>query len=193
MIIIKNKNLKASSNSTKIIISMIWLVQQFHKLIVILNSDESPSQISAGFILGFLIGGSPFNYVYSLILFLLLGILKVNFTSGLFAILISSLLTPILDPIYHHIGHYLLVTSTGLEGFWTTLYNMPIFPLTNFNNTIMLGSMVVNLLLSILLFFLIKKLILSYRETIMTKIKNSKLFKLLKASKLVKWYSRIVV
>src|SRR5213076_946198 len=72
----------------------------------------------------------------------LIVILNVSFPG---AMLGWALFVPVgflLDPVFDRIGHTLLVETPALMPLWTALYNMPVVPLTNFNNTVVLGSLV---------------------------------------------------
>ena len=57
-----------------------------------------------------------------------------------------------LDPVFHAIGLGLL-QAPSLRELWTSMYNTPLVPYTNFNNTIVLGSVVGWLALAVPIFF----------------------------------------
>ena len=59
-------------------------------------------------------------------------------------ILVVSFLSTFLDPVTNGLGRWLL-TMPSLHGFWTHLYNMPVMPWTDFNNTVVLGSLAVGI------------------------------------------------
>ncbi len=72
---------------------------------------------------------------------------------------------------------------------WTALYNTPLIPFTNFNNTVTLGSFVAWVVTAIPIYFLGRWAIGRYRETYGARVMNSKFFKGLKASKVYNVYS----
>jgi uncharacterized protein (TIGR03546 family) len=113
------------------------------KLLKILRSAASPNQISFGFIVGMIIGLTPLWTLHNLILFIILIILNINIGMALFSLAIFSATAYLLDPLFHHIGYFMLVDLTFLQGLWTTLYNLPIIALSRYNNTIVMGSLVV--------------------------------------------------
>jgi uncharacterized protein (TIGR03546 family) len=76
----------------------------------------------------------------------------------------------------------------SLEPLFTTLYNMPIIPLTRFNNSIVMGSAIVTVVTAPLMFFLSRSIILKYRQTIVAKFKETKFWKAIKATSLYNWY-----
>jgi len=56
-------------------------------------------------------------------------------------------------------------------------------PLTNFNNTVVLGSLVFALVFAIPLFFALRRAVARYRETVGARVRQSKFYRALTASK----------
>ena len=170
----------------------MFIIQYISKLIKILRSAASPSQIAGGLILGLMIGLSPsFLTLTNLFLVLLLIILNVNIATALFSYAIFSGIGYLLDPWFHSLGYYLLVNVEGLRGLWTTLYKEPLIPYTRFNNTVVMGSFVISLLLLIPVYFLSKSLVIKYREKLEPKVKNWKWVKLLKSNQIYQLYEKL--
>jgi uncharacterized protein (TIGR03546 family) len=94
-----------------------------------------------------------------------------------------------LDPLFDAIGHLLLLGTPALLPFWTWCYNTPIVALTNFNNTIVLGSFVLWVVAFLPLFFLLRWLVTKYRATIYARLQRMRLFQAVKASKLYNLYT----
>ena len=161
------------------------------KIFKILRSDASPTQISAGFIIGMIIGLTPFWTLHNLILIILVIILSVNIGSVLLSFIIFSAIGYLFDPLFHHLGYFLLVEIEVLKGLWTTLYNLPVIALSRYNNTVVMGSLLVALILTIPLFFLIKRGVIYYRENIDTKMQKWKIVKVIKGSKIYNLYEKI--
>ncbi len=57
-----------------------------------------------------------------------------------------SMIGPLLDPLTHRLGFFLLQYEPLLP-VWVELYNLPLVPWTDFNNTVVLGSFVLGLVL----------------------------------------------
>jgi uncharacterized protein (TIGR03546 family) len=169
---------------------IFWTIKQLKKLLKILGEGQTPKQIAGGFAFGALIGLAPFNYLYSFFIFFLILIININITSALFSIVISRLLSGLFDSLAHKIGVILLVKIEILQKFWTALYNMPIIPYTNFNNTVMMGSIVISLILFIPIYFFMKWFVVFYRKNLRAKIENLKIVKLLKMSKLAELFRK---
>ena len=161
------------------------------KLVKILRSDASPNQIAAGFIIGMIIGLTPFWTLHNLLLIILVIILNVNIATAIFSWLIFSGIGYLLDPLFHHFGYFILVDLTILKGLWTTLYNLPVIALSKYNNTVVMGSLAVSLALCLPVYFLVKRGIIYYRENIDAKMQKWKIVKLVKGSKIYTFYERI--
>lgn len=169
---------------------MIWF-KIISKFIKAFRSGESPGKIAAGFSFGFLIGLMPFWTLQGIVLFILLILLNINLAAGTVAILLASLFAYLLDPIFLDIGYFVLTGIPALQGLWVSLYNIPLGPLTRFNNTLVMGTFLSGLVLVFPVFFGMKKLVVVYRERLEDRIKKWKIVQALKGSKLVQLYEKI--
>ncbi len=167
---------------------MFWL-KLIKKLFKALNADASPEEIAGGIVLGAIIGLTPLIALHNLLIFILIIILKVNISAAVFSSLLFGIIGYGVDPVAHIIGERLLLTE-GLNNLWTTLYNIPVIPLTKFNNTVVLGSIIISLVIMLPLFVFSKKFVVIYREKLQQKVQKFKIVKLFKASKLYKIYTR---
>jgi len=125
------------------------ILQFLAKLFKILRSAASPNQIAAGFVLGMIIGFTPFWSLHNLLIIILIFILNVNIATAIFSFAIFSGVAYLFDPWIHDFGYYLLVDVTALNVVWTAMYNIPVIALSRFNNTIVLGSLIISLILTI--------------------------------------------
>lgn len=169
---------------------IFWIIRQVQKFIQILNDGGAPTQIAAGFALGGLLGFVPFNFVYYYLIFCVIIFFNVNITSSLFASVFCALLSPLLDPWAHKLGAWLLIHNETFTPLWTQLSNIPIMPLTNFNNTVMMGSFVLALLLWFPLFFLMRAFVIKYRKSWREKIEKSKFMHIFKLFKVTEWIAK---
>jgi uncharacterized protein (TIGR03546 family) len=158
------------------------LIQQ---LVKALNSEGTPGQVAAGIALGAVFGLTPLMNLHNLVLFGLALILNVSM-AGVF--LGWTVFVPVgfaLDPLFDAIGRALLGAG-GLRGLWTTLYNVPVVPFTNFNNSVVLGSFVFWLVTLVPFYFLWKWAVTRYREKVFAGLKKIHFFKAITASG---WYT----
>jgi uncharacterized protein (TIGR03546 family) len=84
----------------------------------------------------------------------------------------------------------LLIDVGALVGLWTALYNAPLMPFTRFNNSVVLGSLIVSLILFYPVYSAGRLMIVKYRETFMEHFNRWKVIQVLKASSLYRWYTR---
>lgn len=168
---------------------MIWM-KLIKKLFKALNADSDPGEIAGGVILGLILGLTPAFALHNLIVIGLIIILKVNISAAVFSSILFGLIGHFIDPLSVVVGEKLL-TWGALESFWASLYNMPVVPLAKFNNTVVMGSMVLSLVLMAPVFILAKKFVIIYREKFASKVDKLKIVKLLKASKIYKLYQRV--
>ncbi|MBN1153394.1 TIGR03546 family protein [candidate division KSB1 bacterium] len=169
---------------------MFWL-KIISNFIKAFRSGEKPWQIAAGFGVGFIIGLLPSLTLQGVLLFCLLIFFNINMAAGTLGLILSNIIAYPLDPIFHDIGFFILTGIPALENIWTSLYNMPIAPLTKFNNTVVMGSFVAGLILYWPVFWGMKKLVVLYRSGMEQRINKLKIVQIIKGSKLVQLYFKI--
>ena len=167
---------------------MLTLLKLLRSLVKTLHSDGSPAQIAFGIALGAALGLTPIANVHNLLVVLLLAVLNVSFAAGMFAWAVFVPVGFMLDPVFDRLGRVLLVDTPALRPLWTTWDNVPGLALTNFNNTVVLGSVLVWLLLFVPLYVASRIGVVRYRATIGERVKNSRYYKLLEASQLYNVY-----
>jgi uncharacterized protein (TIGR03546 family) len=167
---------------------MLTLFKLLRSLIKTLHSDGSPGQIALGIALGAALGLTPIANAHNVIVLLLLAVLNVSFAAGLLAWGAFVPVGFLLDPLFDRMGSWLLVDQATLRPLWTAMDNVPGLALTNFNNTVVLGSLVFWLLLFVPLYFATKRGVVKYRATIGERVRNSRAYKLLEASQFYNVY-----
>ena len=166
---------------------MFGLIKLIQSLIGALHSEGTPGQLAAGIALGSILGLTPLVNIHNAIVFAAIVLLNVSFAGGMLGWALFVPIGFILDPLFDWIGHQLLLAES-LRGLWTSLYNTPIVPLTNFNNTIVLGSLVFALLFFIPLFLSTRWAVARYRATIGERVRQSKFYRAVMASKVYNVY-----
>ena len=169
----------------------MFIVKLLSKLLKALRSGASPRQISGAFVLGMILGLTPFWSLHNLLVIILIIILNVNISMAIFSFLLFSGIAYIIDPLFHSLGYWLLVDVTALKGLATKLYNTPVIPLSRFNNTVLLGSFVSSLVLLFPVFVLVRKGVVLYREKLEAKVQKWKIVKIVKSSKIYSLYEKI--
>jgi uncharacterized protein (TIGR03546 family) len=166
------------------------MIQDVFRLIRVLHSDRDVRQISLGLALGMILGLTPLYSLHNLVVLLLVLFLRVNLSAVILSWLVFSALAYALDPLFHRLGLFLLTGVGGLQGLWTTLYNMPIVPYTRFNNTILMGSLIVSLAALYPVYWGSRIGIVRYRETFIERLSRWRVVHVLRASTLYRWYMR---
>ena len=159
-------------------------------LIKILHSDASPAQVAGGVALGLILGITPLLNVHNLFILFIILLIRVNLGSATLSFLLFSILAYAVDPLSHQLGLKIL-KSPGLQTLWTDLYNTPGMRLTRFNNSIVMGSLTLSLIMVTPVWLAAFSFVRSYRDTLKVKIDNLRIVKFVKASSAYKWYERI--
>ena len=154
------------------------------KFVKVLRSAATPSQIAWGFALGAVLGLTPFVSLHNFVIIFLIIILNVNIASATLSLAVYSLVAWLCDPLFHTLGRVML-TAPFLNSTWTSLYNVPVAPLTRFNNTVLMGSLIVSILLIVPNFFFFKWFVFKYRDSWNAKIEKWKITQILKGSNFV--------
>ncbi len=159
-------------------------------LVSTLNSEGTPRQIAAGFALGAALGLTPLMNLHNLVVLALACLLNVSFGGFLLGWTVMVPVGFALDPLFNRVGLALL-EAPPLAGLWTAMYNTAGIPLTNFNNSVVLGSVVGWLVLWLPIYFLARWLIVKYREKVYARLKKTRIFQVISASKLYNYYLMI--
>lgn len=166
---------------------MLILLRLLQSLVRTLHSDGSPVQVAAGVTLGAALGLTPLLNPHSLIIVSAIFLLNVSFGGAMIGLLLFAPVGFLLDPVFDRLGIWMLEAPI-LDPLWTWLYNVPLLPFLNLTNTIVLGSLVGWLILSIPIYFAARHGVTRYRQTIGVKVRNSKWYKTIAASRVVGVY-----
>ena len=157
------------------------------KLLKAFNSDIAPEQISLGIALAMFAGLPPLWSLHNLLVLLLVFILRVNGAAFMAGIALFSLLGYVLDPLFHQIGLFLLRLD-ALNGLWVMMYNSTLWRIENFNNTIVMGSLVFSLVFFIPVYLGGIQFITRYRVQLKALIEKLKLTRFMKIQN---WASKL--
>lgn len=164
------------------------MIDQIIKLLKILNSETAPEQISLALAFALVVGFTPLWSLHNLVVLFLVMVLRVNFTSFLAGIALFAMLSYLLDPFFHQFG-YMILTWEPLHGLFTNMNNSTLWRIENFNNTIVMGSLLASIICFIPVYFITMTLVQRYRTQFIHWVKKTRLAQLLKAKK---WVSRFI-
>lgn len=163
---------------------MLAILKLLQSLVATLHSEGSPRQVALGFALGASLGLTPLVNVHNGIVVLLLCVLNVSFGAGMLAWLVCTPVGFLLDPLFDRVGQFLLLGTPSLTPVWTSWYNMAGMPWTNFNNSVVLGSVVCWLVLFAPTAFAARWGLRRYRATYAATFESSRYMRAVKASRL---------
>ena len=160
------------------------ILKLLQSLVKALHSEGTPGQVAAGIALGSILGLTPLFNLHNLIVAALIFVLNVSVPGAMLGWALFLPLGFALDPLFDAIGRRLLLETPALVPLWTTLADTPVVPLTNFANTVVLGSLLCSLASVVPLFFAFRWGVGRYRETVGERVKRSSLHRAVTASRL---------
>ena len=163
---------------------MIGLIARILK---VLNSETDPRQIAGAVILACLFGLTPLWTLHNLIVLLLVLVLRVNLCIFLIAWGFFTVLAFALDPLFDLLGHAVL-TAEPLRSMWAALYATDLGKLSAFNNSVVMGSLCVGLLLAPVLWFATIYLVRNYRVHMLEWVRRKRIYQVISGSRLVTTY-----
>lgn len=166
---------------------MSLILKQIFGLLKLLNSETGHNQIAAGIAAGFILGMSPMLSLQALLVFVCLFVFRIQMGAAFLAAFFFKFIAWIFDPLFDQLGRAVL-GADSLTSLWTHLYNMPLVPLTRFNNSVVMGEGLFAVLVSPLIYLVSRMLILKYRATVVARVKQTKFWKALQATSLYQWY-----
>lgn len=149
-----------------------WIVKVF----TVLNANRRPGEVAVGMALGFWMALQPGFTFFRFLLLAMAFLLKVHFPSALLALFLGSFVAPLLDPLLDLVGEWVL-TWPFLRPLWASLYVLPFAPWSRFNNTVVMGGLLIGLPLSVPVYLLVRRGIHLYRERWRDKIAELPLVK----------------
>jgi uncharacterized protein (TIGR03546 family) len=160
------------------------------KLLRVMNSETEPGQISLAFCLAMLAGFTPLLSVHNLPVLLLVMFLRVNVSGFILGLGVFSGASYLLDPLFHLVGLRAL-TAAPLEGLWTSMYNSTFWRLERFNNTVVMGSLLVSIALFVPLYAASNLLIRRYREHVLQWVRRTRVMQFIKGTKFYRIYRSV--
>ncbi len=128
-----------------------------------LNANQYPGQIAFSLVLGMIMGLTPLFFAHNLVTLALVFLLRVNLSALIASMVIFSGLAYLLDPVFHQLG-LMLLNQPSLAPLFTEMYNNAFWRILHFNNSVVIGSVLVAYILAIPVFFIFYALVKSYRK-----------------------------
>jgi uncharacterized protein (TIGR03546 family) len=117
-----------------------------------LHGGTEPRHLAAGFALGAALGLVPKGNLFGAAFFLLFFLFNADKGMAFLSAAGFTVVGYAFDSVAHRIG-WVLLKADALHGLWTELYGLPVVPLSRFNNTVVLGNVVLGVLLYFPLYY----------------------------------------
>jgi uncharacterized protein (TIGR03546 family) len=166
---------------------MIGLIARTLK---VLNSETAPGQIGAGVAFACLLGFTPLWTLHNAVVLLLVLFLRANLSIFIVAWGLFTLLAFALDPAFDAVGHAIL-TAGGLQPMWSAFYATDLGRLSEFNNTVVMGSLLVGLVAAPVLWFATVQLVRQYRSRMLDWLRRKRVFQVLAGTRLFVLYQSL--
>ncbi|HEX5470983.1 MAG TPA: TIGR03546 family protein [Lacipirellulaceae bacterium] len=127
------------------------------KIVRALVSSNAPGQLAAGFTVGMMIGLVPKGNLIALSLCVLLFSMRCNNGIGFLAAIAFSFVGPWTDPFAHRLGLAVL-SLKPLQATYASVLNLPLGPWLGFNNTVVIGSLLIGLYVAYPVYWMSKQL-----------------------------------
>jgi uncharacterized protein (TIGR03546 family) len=168
---------------------MLVLLKLLQSLVRTLHSDGTPAQIAAGVTLGAALGLTPLMNAHNMLIVAALALLNVSFGAGMLGMVIFAPLGFMLDPLFDALGRFLLTGIPALRPLWEAVSSAPVLALFNLSNTVVLGSLAGWAVLTAPIYLLSRRAVVSYRSTVGARVRQSKAYQAVKASRIYNVYS----
>jgi uncharacterized protein (TIGR03546 family) len=123
-----------------------WLLRPVRLAAQALTANDSPRQTAWGFALGMIVGLLPKGTLLAMGLAMLVFALRVNKTAAILAIGVFSYVGWVFDDFAHRLGAVVLLWEPARATF-SWLFDMPLGPWIGFNNTVVMGQLLIGLYL----------------------------------------------
>jgi uncharacterized protein (TIGR03546 family) len=150
------------------------LAQVLHPLrtlVEVLSAEESQQRIALGVALGMVLGLVPKGNLTAAVLLGVVLSVRVNVPAALASAGLFTWVASWLDPFTHHLGMRLL-TQPWVQRIGAYLDDLPVFPWTALNNTIVFGSLVLGLVLFYPAYFLVGLACQRYRPWLVERLER---------------------
>ena len=109
---------------------------------------DTPHQLGLGMAFGVAVGLIPKDSLLPYAIGVIAILSTANLLCFTIGLVVAHVISPFMDHLTHAIGSWSL-TFNPLEPLWATLIELPVMPWTKFNNTVVMGTLVLGILLAI--------------------------------------------
>ena len=161
------------------------MLKYIKKFFMALNANAHPGDIAHAASLGLLLAFVPKANLLWVFLFFLTIFIRVNKGAFFLSLILLSFIVPFADVATETVG-FAVLSFTPLHGLFGVLYQTPFVGLTRFNNTMVMGGLVMGLIAYAPMYALSRAFVTWYRKIVQPKIVNSKIAKAIANLPLIK-------
>lgn len=125
---------------------IFWFFRLARKLQRAIAADRQPKLLARGIAAGFLLGLVPAGNLISITIVIFIFCLRMNHAVAALTAITIALAAPIADPITHWLGTQIL-GAPHLAPLLSQLWQQPLIPWAEINNTVVTGSLVLGLVI----------------------------------------------
>ena len=160
------------------------------KLLKVLNSDDNPAQVALAVVFALIMGVTPLMSPHNALILLLVLFIRVNLSFFLLSFALFSGLAYLLDPLSNQLGAAVL-QSEGLQSLWTALYQSSFWRFMAYNNTLVMGSICLSLILAAPIYWAVIWAITRYRDKVRARMAQTRLMLFVKSTRLFQLYDAL--
>lgn len=164
------------------------MLRIFAKLLSAINSASSPAQLALGVVAGMFVGLTPLWTLSNLFITVLVFVLRINLSAFFLFWGLFSGVAYLIGPAMDWLGDALL-RAGFLNGLWTAMYQSTFWRLTHYNNTLVLGALVISLILTVPVYLTCRSLIVQYRSHVLAWVRKTRLAQAIMATRFYAFYS----
>lgn len=160
------------------------------RILKTLNSEASPGQLAGAACLGMVMGLTPLWSLHNLVVLFLALVVRVNLSTFMLVFVLTSGVAYLVDPLFDALG-WALLSAQALAPLWTAFYNTTLGRLSEFNNTVVLGSLVTALVLCPVVYAALVWSVNRYRTTFQAWVRRTYLYQMISGSRFYEIYSAL--
>ena len=129
-------------------IQQSWPQQSWTNFKGTIRGFDTPHQLGLGMAFGVAVGLIPKDSLLPYAIGVVAILSTANLLCFVIGVILAHVISPALDHITHVIGSWFL-TFSPLEPIWANIIELPLVPWTRFNNSVVMGTLVLGVLLAV--------------------------------------------
>lgn len=140
--------IKSPSTQQRSVPKMDAIQQSWTQFKGTVRGFDTPHQLGLGMAFGVAVGLIPKDSLLPYAIGVIAILSTANLLCFAIGLIAAHIVSPLLDHLTHLIGSWFL-TFNPLEPMWATLIEWPLVPWTRFNNTVVMGTLILGILLAV--------------------------------------------